>query len=330
MANLRVASGLLNLYEIEAETASSGQEAIELVETKAYDLVFMDHMMPGMDGVEATKIIRDKGNKVPIIAFSANAVAGMKEMFLSSGMNDFLSKPIVKASLTKMLGSWLPSEKLAKYPTKHNVESLITRDSEKQFWMLLEQIQGLSVQIGLGIVADQKDIYKETLKLTISEIEKSKKNLPEFLQTGDMYNFRVEVHGIKGSLANIGAQDLSTLAYDLEKASARMETSYCTSNLPQLMSGLSVMERKLQEVFSLTEISGETFEIPPELPAIFDKLVMAFDEIELEVIDDAIENLNTLEMSVVLNERVGQIKSAVFAMDYDEAKDLIRQLLKPA
>ena len=96
--NLKVAEGLLRPYKMCIETAGSGMQAVELVKERIYDLIFMDHMMPQMDGVEAAKIIRGLDREychtVPIIALSANAVPGVKELFLNAGMNDFVAKPI--------------------------------------------------------------------------------------------------------------------------------------------------------------------------------------------------------------------------------------------
>ncbi|MDR2528045.1 MAG: response regulator [Synergistaceae bacterium] len=112
--NLLVAEELLKQYDIQADTAPSGAEALRMMDEKRYDLVFMDHMMPEMDGIEATKRIRahqDWRNQVPIVALTANAISGMKELFLSSGMNDFISKPIELDTLNKILKTWLPPEK---------------------------------------------------------------------------------------------------------------------------------------------------------------------------------------------------------------------------
>jgi signal transduction histidine kinase/CheY-like chemotaxis protein len=115
--NLDVASYLLNAYGIEPDTARSGGESIEKLRTGRYDLVLMDHMMPGMDGIEAVRIIRSSGGQnagVPIIALTANAVSGAREMFLSSGFNGFLSKPIDSKALAEILLRWLPEELVVK------------------------------------------------------------------------------------------------------------------------------------------------------------------------------------------------------------------------
>lgn len=109
--NLIVAKGLLKPYEMEVDTASSGSEALRMVQEKAYDLVFMDHMMPDMDGVDTTKNIRaledEKFKKLTIVALTANAVSGTKEMLVSEGMQDFLAKPIEKRELNEILDKWL-------------------------------------------------------------------------------------------------------------------------------------------------------------------------------------------------------------------------------
>ena len=113
--NLIVACELLRQYGIDADSADSGAKALRMVDEKRYDLVFMDHMMPEMDGIEVTERIRTGGGwraTVPIVALTANAVAGMKELFLSKGMNDFISKPIELHHLGRILKTWLPQEKL--------------------------------------------------------------------------------------------------------------------------------------------------------------------------------------------------------------------------
>jgi len=113
--NLEVAKGLMQPYKMQVDLCMSGAEAIEKVKANNYDLVFMDHMMPEMGGVEATKIIREIYANLPIIALTANAVSGVKEMFLENGFNDFLSKPIDIVNLNSILETWLPKGKQIKH-----------------------------------------------------------------------------------------------------------------------------------------------------------------------------------------------------------------------
>jgi PAS domain S-box-containing protein len=113
--NLIIASELLKQYGIKADTAQSGEKALRMMDAKRYDLVFMDHMMPDMDGIETTAMIRERGGwlgTVPVVALTANAISGMRDFFLSKGMNDFVSKPIELEILNRVLHTWLPPEKL--------------------------------------------------------------------------------------------------------------------------------------------------------------------------------------------------------------------------
>ncbi|MDR1948071.1 MAG: response regulator [Spirochaetaceae bacterium] len=113
--NLDVAEGLLAPYQVQIHRASGGPEAVSLIQKNQYDLVLMDHMMPGMDGIEAAGIIRllegEYFKALPIAALTANAIAGMREMYLEKGFNDYLSKPIEIFRLDEIMGKWIPVEK---------------------------------------------------------------------------------------------------------------------------------------------------------------------------------------------------------------------------
>jgi len=116
--NRTVAKGLLSMYKMQIHTCVNGEEAVKAVQAEEYDMVFMDHMMPVMDGMEATAIIRKLESKhsptLPIVALTANAIAGVEEMFLQNGFNDFLSKPIDSQKLNAILEKWIPAEKQKK------------------------------------------------------------------------------------------------------------------------------------------------------------------------------------------------------------------------
>ena len=116
LVNRKVAAGLMRPFAMQIDTAKSGEEAIEMIKQKEYHLIFMDHMMPDMDGVETTHVIRELEGEyyknVPIIALTANAISGVKEMFLEEGMNDFIAKPINTKELSEKILSWLPFELL--------------------------------------------------------------------------------------------------------------------------------------------------------------------------------------------------------------------------
>ena len=120
VTSLKVAKGLLAPYGCEVDLCMKGRQALDIIQEQDYDLVFMDHLMPEMDGIETTAKIReldlDYVSKMPIIALTGNAAAGMREMFLENGMNDFLTKPIDVARLNMMLDKWIPDAKKVRKP----------------------------------------------------------------------------------------------------------------------------------------------------------------------------------------------------------------------
>ncbi|MDR0316099.1 MAG: response regulator [Treponema sp.] len=337
--NLNVACGLLELFQITADTATSGRRAINLIQRNHYDIVFMDHRMPEMSGVETTKFIRGMGIDVPIIALTASAVVGAKDMMLEAGMNDYLWKPIVKTELVHMLNKWIPAEKLLVPPPETpalndagneedeynsaSKEAAVSKEAG-ELWKRLEYIEGLNLSIGLGRVDGKKNVYEKSLKYMIQEIEKNDKNLNAFLAANDMEQFNIAAHGMKGSLANIGAMELSSRALALEKASNTRDVDFCAANLPPFLEELNALCGKLKEAFSVICQRSEPIQIPPELTCIFERLIKAFGEFNLLRIEKEVAALDALHLSGALKEEVERIKDSVMIMDYNGAAELIR------
>jgi signal transduction histidine kinase/DNA-binding NarL/FixJ family response regulator/HAMP domain-containing protein/HPt (histidine-containing phosphotransfer) domain-containing protein len=331
--NLNVACGLLGLFQITADTATSGRKAIGMIQRNHYDIVFMDHRMPEMSGIETTGFIRKLGLDVPIIALTASAVIGAKEMMLKAGMDDYLWKPIVKSELVHMLRKWIPAEKLLDPPPEISALNNTSNDEdeahrasiEAEFWEGLKQIEGLDTSLGLSRVEGQKDVYEKSLKYMVQEIEKSDKNLYVFLAANNMQQFRIVAHGMKGALANIGAMELSSKALALEKASSTMDNNFCAANLPSFLDGIKSLNNKLKEAFSAIKQSSSPTEIPPELSLIFSRLLTAFREFNLQSIEKEVEALDSLHLTGTLKKEVGQLKDLVMMMDYDGAAEIIRK-----
>ena len=326
--NLNVACGLLKLCKISAETAMSGQQAIDMINENQYDIVFMDHMMPGMDGVEATKIIRESGVKVTIIALTANAIAGAKEEFFAAGMDDWLTKPINKALFFKVLEKWIPPEKIVKAPAESGERGEAGKDgTQDEFRRSVEQIEGLSVRTGLQRIPEW-ETYETSLRLLVNEIENCGKNLNKFLEAGDMRGFSIAVHGMKGALNFVGAQELSVLAYDLEIASDKEDFNFCASNMPPFLEGLNRLGGSIAQAFEKKNRNRAPIVIPPELPAVFKRLAAALTEMNFLAIDEGIESLNEFDFDGMLKDEIERVKDAVLMMDYDGAKEIMRGLLQ--
>jgi CheY-like chemotaxis protein len=224
-ANLTVASGFLNRCRISTDTAEDGQRAIELVaksldEEHPYDIIFMDQMMPGLDGIETARRIRGleesrrrKGGEtagIPIICLSANAVQGMEELFLSSGMDGFISKPIEGSRLNATLKKILPKGTCSLVDVKD--KGLGTGEQDKRNAVIREEltkIEGLDVETGLYYAADSFETYMSTLKQFSAGMEKGLALIRKSLAGEDWNPYTLQVHAYKGICAAIGVEVLS-------------------------------------------------------------------------------------------------------------------------
>jgi CheY-like chemotaxis protein len=216
--NLRVSKELMSLYGLEAHTCLSGQEAVGLARANRYDIVFMDHMMPGMDGVEATSAIRaiDPGNEyyqaLPIIALTANAVSGQREMFLKNGMNDFLAKPIDIQRLDSILQKWLPEGK------RLGVESDASDISAEKGHFELFEIPGVSVETGLNNTGGSVGAYLDVLAVFCADACEKAEQIERCAADGDLGMYMTLAHSLKGASLSIGAKEFGNFAARMEAA----------------------------------------------------------------------------------------------------------------
>ncbi|MDR1349776.1 MAG: response regulator, partial [Zoogloeaceae bacterium] len=170
-SNLLVAEGLLMPYKMQIVTCLSGREAIDLAQKQPFDLVLMDHMMPGMDGIKATEVIRalpdERYRRLPIVALTANAISGMKDLFLAHGFNDYLSKPIETPKLNAILEKWIPAEKQRPLEKAADVapENKAAPDDDTSANAALPAIEGVDTEAGLAIIGGSPERYRRLLEI---------------------------------------------------------------------------------------------------------------------------------------------------------------------
>ena len=246
LMNLKVVEGMLRKYRIKIVGASSGEEALSLIESKDFDFVFMDHMMPGMDGVECFHHIREKAGpyyeRVPIIALTANAIAGSREMFLAEGFNDFVAKPIDSALMNDVLRRYIPQEKqlseeaIEKAAAEESKEEAKDNKQDKKTGKSKEKKSGKSSAKGAGPAdpfAKSSGIDKETALMYCGSLEDFKELAEVYCKTGETYEkdleqafkdmdlkkYAITAHTIKSTSKTLGAIALSNLALTQEIAS---------------------------------------------------------------------------------------------------------------
>jgi CheY-like chemotaxis protein len=206
LINIKVAAAYLTIHNIKADIAMSGLEAIEKAKQTAYHLIFMDHMMPEMDGLETTRRIRSLGGwykSSPIVALSANAVSGAKELFFENEMNDFLSKPIDANELNRVLAKWLPPDMVSK-----SLEEIQSHD-----WSRATDRQDLiDKATGMLYAAGDEALYTELLRDFLSGHRQDIQRIQTAMDRGDLKSARVIAHTLKSNAALIGAKPLSAAA----------------------------------------------------------------------------------------------------------------------
>jgi signal transduction histidine kinase/DNA-binding NarL/FixJ family response regulator/HPt (histidine-containing phosphotransfer) domain-containing protein len=336
--NLTVALGFLATHKISADTALSGIEAIERVQRKDYDIVFMDHMMPEMDGLEATQRIRNLEGGLykilPIIALSANAVSGAREAFLAGGMNDFISKPIDAEELNKALTKWLPSEKVAAIvtvnpkPPKGSKPTAAEPDPLEPLFKDLEHLEGLNLAEGLRYVNNSKPAYIKILRQFCIEADAYIEGIRQFAAEENWKEYAVRVHGMKGAFANIGVEALSKEASKLEYAAKNNDYDRCRAETGTFCEAVSdFKEALLKTSLKDTEKSGVKTRVDK---AFLTEKLDALEEACMKGLSDKADLLAAELGQSYFDETSGdllkKITELVETLDYDMALEQITML----
>ena len=220
--NLLVATSLLKATKIKVDTAMNGKWALKKMAENRYDLVFLDQMMPGLDGIETLKLAREmKENKspgIPMIALTANAVAGAREMFLKEGFTNYLSKPIDAVALENMLMEYLPKNLIKSPPAEGEEDVTITEKPtiQEKVQSLQENYNFLNVKLGLQYSSGMEDMYKEILTMFCKLKDEKKTKIQEAFDKEDWQNYTTFVHALKSTSLSIGGTQLSEAAKQLE------------------------------------------------------------------------------------------------------------------
>ena len=210
--NLFVVKSLLKETRLQIDTATSGTEALKKLAAIHYDAIFLDQMMPGLDGIQtlklATEMPENKSKGVPSIALTANAISGAKEMFLRAGFTDYLSKPVEPKILEKILVQYLPSEKVHEPPAKIS-EAKAPAPVPATF-------KYLNTELGLQYSGDMLDMYREMLEMFCNLKADKQAALQKSFDAEDWKNYTIQIHALKSTALSIGGEQLSEAAKQLE------------------------------------------------------------------------------------------------------------------
>ena len=321
--NLSVCVGLLKPLKVQVDTALSGMDAIQKISDKMYDIVFMDHMMPEMDGIETTHVIRrmhPEYDDVPIIALTANALENAKGMFLVEGMNDFVPKPIEFELLLSMLRNWLPADKILQL--EHS-NVIVANEVDTAF-----DIPGLNVADAIKLVGSV-DIYKDVLYQYYKGIAKKSQVIQDAYDQQDWGRFTTEVHALKSASRQIGAMELGTLAEQLEHAGHALDLPVIHENVDALLRMYNEVKVIIETYVEIVAEVGEKEALSDsEITEILERILAAIDDLDSTVIDEESARLTQVALDEEKSAWAAELKELADSYEYDRCEEIVRQWLE--
>ena len=322
--NLTVVKGLLKQTQIQIYTAESGYECLHLVTKHKYDIIFLDHRMPGIDGIETLqkmKVLPHNLNKeTPVISLTANAVSGARAEYMKAGFQDYLTKPINAPALETMLIKYLPKEKVV--ISKETIESEQAA-AEKAVPEWLKQVEGIDVFAGITHCGGV-ELYLEALTVFAQSVSTGSKEIENFFENEDWKNYTTKVHALKSSAKVVGAQELSDRAKRLEDAGNSGYINEIKECTPELLGLYKSYETKLAPLCKVEEDNSnkpliddvelaEAYETMKEIAASFDYDSLMF----------VIKSLDEYSLPESEAEKYNQLKEAAAKLDWEAINKLL-------
>ncbi len=322
--NQQIAIELLTLAGLEVTTAENGQEAIEQVKANHFDLVLMDIQMPILDGYQATKAIRETSefDHLPIIAMTANAMAGDKEKCIEAGMNDHLPKPINPNQVFEMLATWIE-------PTGQSVEVIPDLETESDF-----DIEGFDTDAAIQRLGGNIKAYKKTLHNVVQSESDFVDRLTRSIENQDIETAVIAAHSLKGIAGNIGANFVMKPAEALEHALAKQrEEKQCQlteveqAMLNELSESLNKMLQAIEDALAKDTVSEESAQAfdAVQFQQIARDLIQQLEEFD-SVAVDSFDQLVDLAGGMLDKNRVAQASQAMANFDFEAAMPLVQEL----
>jgi PAS domain S-box-containing protein len=335
--NLRVAKGLLMPYKMQIDLCNSGMEAIAVVDAKDYDLIFMDHRMPEMDGMEATARIRALAGEnneepyfknVPIVALTANAVTGMREMFIANGFNEYLSKPIDTVKLNSVLEKFIPKDK---QKGLSDADAILISQGEQKAQPPVE-IEGINAKKGMALSAGSREYYIEALSAFIEDGTERVKTLAEYLASNDIEAYTTCVHALKSASENIGADKISKFAYTLELAAKEEDLTFINKRTGEFLAELNALLDRIKKALTVNgsqngSLDSREIVSAGHLKAELSKLADALKAMDAGAINSVIGTLQKNAGDERLAGIIRSIAAKILMSEYDEAAELVQGLL---
>ncbi|MBO4497512.1 MAG: response regulator [Lachnospiraceae bacterium] len=335
--NLKIFSSLCEPHDFIIDCVETGEDCVSRTQTEKYDVVFLDHMMPGKDGIDTIReILGSESNpnrNTPFVAFTANAISGMKEMFLSEGFADFLSKPIDPFKLEEMLLQYIPREKIVSGAVKkpQNDETEETGDNE-----LIDDLVsiGIDTDTALEYAGDNIGTLKGVLDIFVSDGKEKLELMKTQLSDGDYAGFTTQIHAVKSVTKAIGLMDLSQKALSLEMAGKNGENKIIDENAPETLKEYAEIIDKIDKILvsNAQKAAKASSGSGAFSDTTFEELLIAVKALLEKFEETAAEHLVTdmlRDESLPENERklLTEIDKTLRLFDYDKVGQIITEAL---
>ncbi|WP_026527534.1 ATP-binding protein [Butyrivibrio sp. VCD2006] len=332
--NLTVVKGFLKLTKIQIDTAESGFETLEMVKKKKYDVIFIDHRMPEMDGIETLEALKDMPDNLsldaPCIALTANAGEGAREEYISRGFMDYLAKPLNGELLEKMLIEYLPPEKVfittgeayASEASEADDGEGGKKDGKESDLELLSKLQGIDLAMAEKNCGST-ELLKEVVKEFLISIDPKADSIEKFAKEKDYRNYTVNVHALKSSARLIGAMELSEMAAHLEDSGNAEDENEIMEKTPQLLELFRSYNEKLAAINpesndeELPEIS------PDEIEGAFSDMKELLEAFDFDTADGIMSMLSGYKIPGEYKEKYDKVRQLMAAVDRDELLKLL-------
>lgn len=334
--NRRVLRNLLKETQIQVTDADGGAQCLSLVQEQHFDLIFLDHMMPDMDGVETLHHIKELSDfpcqDTPIVVLTANAVSGAKEKYLSEGFDDFLSKPIVPDKLENMIQKMLPENLLKGAAGGEQTEmSQQTVEQAEEFLEEMPQVDGLDWELAWRHLPD-RELLEYTVKEFYIQIESAADRLERAFEQADelgqLEQYRIQVHAMKSLAATIGIMPLSGIAKILEYAARDGRVDIVMSVTPVFLEEWRSYIQKLRGVFGIEAEAKKEMTDVSVIQALVEMVRLSMQEMDIDRADQLVGELRAYEYEEELGRNIQRLAEAVTNLDADETDRIADLLMK--
>lgn len=325
--NIMVFKSLLKRTKVQVDTAESGDECLALTQNKKYDMILLDHMMPGKDGIETLHELRSQGdnpnNDTPTVCLTANAISGARDQYIEAGFKDYLTKPIDSNELEKMLFTYLPDQKIQE-ATGGDEDT--PKEKQTELPEILQPLTGLKqidLQTGLNN-SGTADAYIPLLRIFYESMEEKSEELEHLYAENDVKNYTIKVHALKSSARIIGADELGEKAQKLEDAGKREDITYIRENHEAFLKEYLDFREPLSAVFDSETEDPDKPEADPELiESAYEEIRAAAEDMDCDKLQAVFTEMEEYRIPEGDSALWGRLRVASDNFNYDAVLELL-------